>query len=142
MRAGYEVEWQFEHKGFRCVIVMQDLGHRCGYVGIPASMNHPLFGVDCDRLGSSFGLYLEVHGGLTYSSGEPDYPIANEQNWWWFGFDCGHAGDAPEIEKIKDPRLKAMYSGLKRPLGKVRTLDYCVEECMKLANQLQVVMIF
>lgn len=140
MRAGYDVEWQFEHKGFQCVVVVQELGHRCGYVGIPSSMNHPLFGVDADRLESSFGLYIEVHGGLNYSNGEPDYPIPNDQNWWWFGFDCFHVGDAPDIDAIKDPRLKAMYADFKKPLeslGVVRTVDYCADECIKLADQLK-----
>ncbi len=28
----YVIESEFEHLGMKCVVVMQELGHRCGYV--------------------------------------------------------------------------------------------------------------
>ena len=38
----YKVERDWHHEGLRCVVVLADLGHRCGYVGVPKS--HPLYG--------------------------------------------------------------------------------------------------
>ena len=39
-----KVESDFKHEGFRCVVIMISMGHRCGYVGV--SKEHPLFGLD------------------------------------------------------------------------------------------------
>ncbi|MCX6840557.1 MAG: hypothetical protein NTX35_22465, partial [Verrucomicrobia bacterium] len=131
-------------------------GHRCGYVGIPAE--HPLYGVgysekapllklDPDRstekmspiqilcgAGKSMDelnspeYVFEVHGGLTYSgTGKGKYPV--ESHLWWFGYDCGHAGDAPA------PGSRMAEYGIHE--GDVhRTLEYCESECESLAKQL------
>ena len=65
----------------------------------------------------SLDILIEVHGGLTYSSSAEDdsYPVFIE-NSWWFGFNCAHCGDSPEIGG--------------------RSLDYCVNQCNILALQL------
>ena len=34
-------ESDFEYKGYRCVTIITDMGHRCGYVGLPEG--HPLY---------------------------------------------------------------------------------------------------
>lgn len=47
----YIVEREFEHVGYKCVVIFGCAGHRCGYVGIPS--NHPLFGKGYDD-------YLEI----------------------------------------------------------------------------------
>ncbi len=36
------IESDFEYKGYRCVTTFTDLGHRCGYVGVPEG--HSLYG--------------------------------------------------------------------------------------------------
>lgn len=36
------VESEFEYKKYRCVTTFTDMGHRCGYVGVPEG--HPLYG--------------------------------------------------------------------------------------------------
>lgn len=36
------VESEFEYKEYRCVTTFTDMGHRCGYVGVPEG--HPLYG--------------------------------------------------------------------------------------------------
>lgn len=155
----YEVEkdWYTE-AGLRAVVIMGSLGHRCGYVGIPAG--HPLHGVsysektpvlsvnpergtekmspiqilcasfrDLDDLNSPEYVF-EVHGGLTYSGGKGKYPV--EADLWWFGYDCGHAGDAPAT----DSRM-ASYGYHEGDVH--RTLDYCIAECESLAKQLAAV---
>ena len=35
---------------------------------------------------------VDVHGGLTFAKLEPCEEHEDGQGWW-FGFDCGHAGD-------------------------------------------------
>lgn len=47
----YIIERVFEHTGYTCVVTFGNMGHRCGYVGIPS--NHPLFGKD-------YNDYLEI----------------------------------------------------------------------------------
>ncbi len=100
------IEWR--HHGVPCLLVRSTLGNWCGYAAV--APGHPLYEKDysgcaqtpaCDTeryCGHSPDGFVDVHGGLTYSGaceghichvaqpGEPD-PV------WWFGFDCGHAGD-------------------------------------------------
>lgn len=124
MNDKYIIEREFEHEVYKCVVAFSNMGHRCGYVGIPKT--HPLFGKDygdyleikkrdiTDREVSGilplFGAYLDdderikieayfqCHGGITYSGGGKDseYPIKSDL--WWFGFDCAHAGDGKDLQ--------------------------------------------
>lgn len=165
----YKVEKIFDHKGLKCVVIMHELGHRCGYVGIPKE--HPLYGIRYDEkckylpmadlknepVGKrgifsilSMALsdedkyvtpefYFDVHGSITYSGGDPNYPIKSDL--WWFGFDCAHCDDAPDLEAAReyglmDDKTYAVYLRNRLPNGTVRTLDYCIEECKRLAEQL------
>lgn len=110
--------------GYRAVIIKQPMGHLCGYVGI--STSHPLhgFNYDDDEIPS-----LNVHGGLTYSGGESNYPISNDENLWWYGFDCAHHNDyVPKLAK-RDPTLytHTIY----------RDESYVTKECEELARQLK-----
>jgi hypothetical protein len=127
----YEIEkdWTTD-AGLRAVVIMGHLGHRCGYVGIPTE--HSLYGVGHGDKTPHLKLdspeyVFEVHGGLTYSgNGREKYPVESEL--WWFGYDCGHAGDAP----APGPRMFAYYHE-----GDVhRTLEYCISECESLARQI------
>src|SRR3990167_2210004 len=136
----YTVEKDWDHTGLKCVVIMGHMGFRCGYVGI--SKEHPLYGVKysdnpdflkpllekvrngpvgergiisilCwDGESVSPEILFSVHGGITYSDGgvNSDYPI--QSDLWWFGYDCGHAGD----------------NNL--------SLEYCCGECEQLAEQL------
>lgn len=120
----YKVEKDFEYKGLRCVVTFGDLGHRCGYVGIPKT--HILYGkvyneyleiekkdVGDREVSGIFPLlgaiideddrirveaYFNCHGGITYSGGgeKSTYPI--ESDLWWFGFDCAHYGDGKDLD--------------------------------------------
>lgn len=69
-----------------------------------------------EKVRRSLNVLIDVHGGLTYSSSEPDsdYPIPLE-GAWWFGYDCGHYEDD-------------------EPGG--RSFEYCVDQCESLALQL------
>ena len=42
MAKKYIVEKEFNHNGLKCVVTFSNMGHRCGYVGVPKW--HPLYG--------------------------------------------------------------------------------------------------
>lgn len=171
----YKIEKSFRSIDYPCIVIMGDMGHRCGYVGIPT--DHALYGVDYDE--QHYKLYpyydmvaskrqvshnclidnigaiplflimyggkdlrtpsicLGVHGGLTYSaSSDRKYPISI-RDYWWFGYDCGHSGDAKDFT-VTSSYMKELEE--KYPTGGVlRTTEYCVYECAKLADQLRMV---
>lgn len=91
-------------------------------------------------------LYFNVHGGITHSGGgeKSSYPI--ESNLWWFGFDCNHCNDRKDLhlayEKFPEYR-KSIQNMIDIEMllpsmgGKVRTEEYVVNECKKLADQLK-----
>ena len=121
----YIVEREFEHAGYKCVVLFLSMGHRCGYVGIPKE--HQLYGEDytghldmtmkdlensemgkrsvMSLLGQAFDdtdkvrleTYFDVHGSLTYSGGGKDSKYQIESDLWWFGFDCAHYMDGKDL---------------------------------------------
>lgn len=123
----YKVESDFMYEGYRCVVVFQYMGHRCGYVGV--KKGRPLYGkeysdyldikkseLDAEPIGkrgimsiicSAFDeddrvrmdCYFNTHGGLTYSGGNEKYPV--KSNLWWLGFDCAHCDDSIDIDSLK-----------------------------------------
>lgn len=133
----YIVEREFEHVGYKCVVIFGNMAHRCGYVGIPK--NHTLYGKNYDyhleikksdiwgrEVSGIFPLlgacidederirieaYFQCHGGISYSGGgtNSNYPIKSDL--WWFGFDCGHAGDKADLDYAiqKFPSRKEIY---------------------------------
>ena len=131
----YVIEKIFEYRGYKCVIALMSLGHRCGYVAIPNG--HEYFGVDCDEIP------IGCHGGLTYSG--DDYPIPDGN--WYIGFDCGHCMDSPDyaaLAKYFKGNAKVMESISWRmeldkqfgTHGEIRSQDYVRNELMDIVNQL------
>ena len=110
MTREYKVEKQWiTESGLMAVIIMTDMGHRCGYVGV--NNESYLFEKDYYEIGHE----INVHGGLTYSgSGNGKYPI--QSDLWWFGFDTAHCGDSQEMGG--------------------QPLEYCVDQCELMAGQL------
>ena len=104
--------------GYQAEVVATPMGHRCGYVTVPEG--HPCAGKDYDELD------VDVHGGLTYADGHQ------------FGFDCAHLYDAKDPALMSD-RYRNIYERWPRleEGGTVKTLEFCVAECEKLAAQLK-----
>jgi len=135
------------HQNYPYYVVLYQ-GHRCRYVGIPET--HPLYKkhysdpipenlvsiwekIKQETVGkrgiieiflvavsedySNIGLLFDVHGGITFSAHafKSDYP-----NHWFFGYDCAHYDDSPSVQ----------------------TIDYCVTECLFLADQLKEIELF
>lgn len=151
--------------GFRAVVTMGSMGFRCGYVGVPEG--HPLHGAEYDAPCSALpapaddeevgkrgiipllcasadssrltspDVVFDVHGGLTYSAGR-DYPVPSD-GLWWFGYDCGHAGDGRSEEYIAQRKAASPDSGDLWDNAwdeVVRDLAYCEAECESLARQI------
>ena len=53
---------------------------------------------------------------------------------WWFGYDCGHAGDAKDLRFVKK-EIREIEEKFPIP-GEIRSLNYCISECESLAKQL------
>jgi hypothetical protein len=72
--------------GFKCRIARnKTTGTLCGYVGVPKE--NRFWGMDYDEEDRDLiAISREVHGGLTFASGEKD-------GWWYFGFDTAHLDD-------------------------------------------------
>ena len=158
----YVVEKDFISSGLRCVVILLDMGHRCGYVGV--GEGHPLYkkeyGENVDGLKNAWeeakkgsigkrgiisllcnsidearpDCVFDVHGGLTYSGGVEDYPV-KAVDVWWFGFDCAHDGDGKDIDAMEDGKFKKMAMQYNWG-GIVRSIEYVSGECERLASQL------
>lgn len=170
----YIVEGEFTHRGLKCVVVMRGSAERCGYVGIPKG--HCLYGksyndhlnIKKDDIGEreisgviplflaildaderiKIEAYFQCHGGITYSDGgeNSDYPILSDL--WWFGFDCGHAGDAKDFDEAKKlfsgdletlrhiEQIEKVDKKYPLPGEVVRSYGYVKAECKRLAEQL------
>jgi hypothetical protein len=131
-----KVQFQDADTGLPCLAVrVPELGHWCGYVGLPPG--HPLHGKGCDdplvdTLAAPGGVnfargcdYMKGEGrGVCHvpDQGEPD-------SVWWLGFDCSHAWDI-------SPGLLARIPGY--PIGdaEYRTLEFVKGACSVLAAQL------
>ena len=89
-------EWVY--KDSICAITEHDLFHTLnGYVSVTAE--HKLFGKKYDELPEEFDL---VHGGVTYSGDDLNYPVTSKGGLWWFGLDFAHAGDFVFLTRIED----------------------------------------
>lgn len=130
------IEYVFTYKGYKCCVLFQDLGFRCGYVLVPRW--HPLYEVeykDCT---------INCHGGITYS----DHKLLGEQSpSWWIGFDCAHAGDKIDYECLtkyygkveEDSYFNTMrwLTGVdSEEFSSVKNLNFCKQECMHIVDQL------
>lgn len=135
---------KFEYKAIGCLIgrisvldgPKQDFvsgGYLCGYVNI--HKDHEMYGII-----DNYDVDLDVHGGVTYS----DF-IGDD---FYIGFDCAHSGDyIPSTEWFKKNSTHMIEFYKKFPIPKeylqnylfnpvYRNIDFCIEECKKLVNQI------
>jgi hypothetical protein len=136
--APFKIEREWTHAGLLCAATMNTpYGNRCGYVRVPPG--HPLHGVD-PLEDTHLSNLIHAHGDVNFGDLEP---CAHEDgSGWWFGFDCGHLGDAkrdpdspPMFEEPPDSsRIEAVMRS-----GHYWTLDEVAAECESLAEQLAAV---
>lgn len=129
-----KAQWIDELTGLDCLIVRNDYGALCGYVGVPEG--HPAFGKCYTEYRGA-----DVHGGLSFAGPCDDATesehggichhgdVANE-TVWWFGFDCAHSMDY-------QPRMFLLTSTSKFEFGGIyRDFLYVTKEVCQLAEQL------
>lgn len=148
----------FTSDNLPCYMCRGPVGAWCGYVGVPKShpwfgktyrdtvkptkdmlgprdpLDHGVLDVFCVALSGvnpeeklEIGLALRVHGGITWS--EDHKPCQKPDGFWWFGFDCAHAGDLCPSMAERYPPSTDVY----------RDQQYVVAECQSLAAQLATV---
>lgn len=125
------MEFRDEATGLPCLIVRNQFGALCGYVGV--APGHPLYGAEWSTACEA----VEVHGGITYAAecsgkichlpepGEPDHV-------YWLGFDCAHAFDVcPGMEYLRKQIPQFRLAG-----ETYKTVAFVRNECADLARQL------
>lgn len=126
-----EYKKSYGNSKYLIAVAVNDLGYRCGYVGVPKG--DPLYGMQYD---DEIFDSVDVHGGLNFSDTRK---FVTSDDLWFFGFDCGHCGDA--IDKTTEEGKKhlnreppSFYNFLLE--GHVWTLDEVITESESLSNQL------
>lgn len=145
-----------KYKDYEYLIVLNKIGHRCGYVAIPPEHKYSEIPMQERALLSSdrkfphwdyVSLDIQCHGGLTFMS--PDHglkkllPVACTD--MWIGFDCGHCYDMCDVEAYRK------YFGAEQAEAKlsffaamnhgfdgqhVKNYDYVEQECWDIIEQL------
>lgn len=132
MNAHIEKTW--EYKGFTCMVVIHQMGHRCGYVCIPKE--HKYYKKHFDSIP------VMCHGGLTYG----DHILSQDD--FWIGFDCAHYGDAYDFSAACNAyrdntdvlEQLSMMAHITNKFGgnegHIWTKDEVARECEKIVNQI------
>jgi hypothetical protein len=133
-----KIQWEDFQTGLPCLIVRNDIGALCGYVGVPN--DHPWHGKEYGEIDAV------AHGGLTFTGpcmdvedesrgvchvpgeGEPD-------DVWWVGFDCAHWNDKCDMGIAHLPELKDLELFGRSSPSAYRDVDYVTKQVRRLAAQ-------
>ena len=121
-------QWLDVATGLPCLIVRNQMGALCGYVGV--SPGHQCHGKPYHEVD------VQVHGGLTFADRcNPGEDVAlgichltelgDADPVWWLGFDCSHSGD-----------LTPTFNHDMRGVVFYRNIKYVTRQCEQLAKQL------
>lgn len=115
-----------EHLGYQWAVLHNTGGYRCGYVRLPAG--HPWHGQDEPE-------DAEVHGGITFSEADVPCDAPGADDAWWLGFDCAHAGDAPDPTLPISNTLRNACLLIGNSYEVIRTQEYVEAQCRRLCEQ-------
>jgi hypothetical protein len=90
---------------------------------------HPWHGKGYDEIDA------EVHGGLTFAEPDEHCGKGGPDDAWWVGFDCAHHMDAPDPKLPGYERSSRDGMGMLGSYGTVRSTEYVISECRRLAEQ-------
>lgn len=104
------IEKEFTFLGYKCVVIFNRLGIRCGYVGIPKENKIRTNGYDIDD--------FKVHGGVTYC--------------------CNGLPNGDYSDNIQDKKSYKKYFGNENDFSfGTRKKSFVIKECKMLARQLK-----
>ena len=125
---------EFIHAGYPCVLQRAPLGHWCGYVGIPK--DHPDYDKDYDDMDG-----INIHWGLTYAercNGIICHKTDDsEDDRYWFGFDCAHAGDVIPAHDLFELSFLAAIKEIGKKGSTYKTQGWVKKKTIGLAEQLK-----
>ena len=122
----YKIEIDETYKGFRYVVKLLSMGHRCGYVLIPEDKKDF---IDIDD--------IDCHGGITFNDNVEEGEDFLPASGYWIGFDCIHFGDAIDADALKKEFNKDVDECIKVLLhGHVWSKEEVAAECRNIINQL------
>jgi hypothetical protein len=121
----YVIECIGYHKGYKFVVKLMRTGQRNGYIKVL-------------RTNSYYN--IDVHGGITYS----DDHLEGVGDGPWIGFDCAHTVDKHDVESVTekfdldDAERESLerYNKLVPEHATVKSLEFCINECKKVIDQL------
>ena len=113
------------HRGYQWIVTHNTSGYRCGYLRLPKG--HPWHGL------GMLDIPVAVHGGITFAEADVECDAPGADDAWWIGFDCAHAGDAPDPSLPNEMPLDLI--GCLFSDDVVRTQEYVETECRDLADQ-------
>lgn len=116
-----------EHEGFEWNIVHNTMGYLCGYVKV--GKDHPWYGKGYDFPD------VTCHGGLTFADYDKPCDAPGPDDGYWVGFDCAHAGDAPQEKYITGEHRTTRIESMLHNSGVVRDEDYVRAECQSICEQ-------
>ena len=134
------VEGGGTYKDHEYLIVLNSMGHRCGYVALKPEHKYSQSGCDYDSLD------IQCHGGLTFMASDHHLKVLLPIpcNDIWIGFDCGHYNDLSDEEAFRKYygeelyKKKEYFFNSKVDYGNttVKDFDYAEDECHSIIDQL------
>lgn len=133
------LEKEFEYKGFKCMVFLTVMGHRCGYVDVKGTSldGKDMFENECED--------IYVHGGITWSGTSSRF----KNDDWWIGWDYAHCGDGKDIDAVKEAFKDDIESlgyimtmqemnniFLSNHLEYVATTEDVEKDCMRVVDQI------
>lgn len=128
--------WVDEATGLDCLIVRNNCGALCGYVGVMP--DHAWYQQGSDEIDRRHDYGL-AHGGLTFAGhchGHICHPADHGTDpVWWLGFDTAHAGDEMPMRLLLAKHINADLWRSKVPGDVYRDLPYVIAEVEQLAQK-------
>lgn len=148
------VEGGGTYKDHEYLIILNTVGHRCGYVAIPPDHKFNETKLEIREMMGSLRKYehydydslnIDCHGGLTFMDKNHSLKdlLTVPCDDFWIGFDCGHYNDSPDVAAYKKHWGEESYKQRESFFGcmdegreNVRDFYYVEKECHKIIKQL------
>lgn len=130
---GIAEEKNFLYKGYKCVVLFNSLGFRCGYVGLPK--DSIFYGVPIDEIP------VYCHGGISYA--KHCLTGRNDEDVYWIGFGCAEHCDGFDLVKAEEyfrdsVKITSLsrYQEDKNKLFEPRSLEFVIGNLKSIVDQI------